>query len=420
MILNPYPCGRYNLLLIFGKIVIAAALMTAIVCQVYALEPNEVLVVANEKRPESVALARDYMDRRDIPAVNIVLVATDAQETVSRKNYNVRIAEPVRSAVRNRPHIRCLVLMYGIPLKVSPPAPTAAEKKKVRSLKQEERNIEAMLKADDIQADYRESLAVELKRVKKKIASLQKTDQLASVDSEIALVAARDYPLSGRIHNPYFLGFQDIEKVLRKKDVLMVSRLDGPTPGIVRRLIDDTLKTEAIGLKGTACFDARWPDNDEKPRSGYQYYDKSIHRAAGIVNKSGRMPVIVEASEKLFQKGECQEAALYCGWYSLAKYVDAFEWQPGAIGFHIASAECATLKKAGSQVWCKKMLEKGIAATIGPVGEPYVDGFPLPEIFFSFLVDGYLTLAECYLVSLPYLSWKMVLVGDPLYRPFKP
>jgi uncharacterized protein (TIGR03790 family) len=64
------------------------------------------------------------------------------------------------------------------------------------------------------------------------------------------------------------------------------------------------------------------------------------------------------------------------------------------------------------------MLEKGIAATIGPVGEPYVSGFPLPQIFFGYLVDGYLTLAECYLISLPYLSWKMVLIGDPLYRPF--
>lgn len=420
MILNPYLCGRHTLILFSGIIVIVAALISAFTGQVHALEPNEVLVVANQNRPESIALARHYMDRRDIPSGNIVLLATDALETVSRKDYNVRIAEPVRSAVRNRPHIRCLVLMYGIPLKVSPPVATAAEKRKVRSLRQEERNIEAMLKADEIQADYRQSLEDELKRVKKEIASLNRTDQLASVDSEIALVGAREYPLSGRIHNPYFLGFQDIEKVLRKKDVLMVSRLDGPTPGIVRRIIDDTMKTEAIGLKGTACFDARWPDNDQKPRSGYQYYDKSIHRAAGIVNKSGRMPVVVEASENLFKKGECQEAALYCGWYSLAKYIDAFEWQPGAIGFHIASAECTTLKKTGSQVWCKKMLEKGIAATIGPVGEPYVDGFPLPEIFFSFLVDGYLTLAECYLVSLPYLSWKMVLVGDPLYRPFKP
>jgi len=65
------------------------------------------------------------------------------------------------------------------------------------------------------------------------------------------------------------------------------------------------------------------------------------------------------------------------------------------------------------------MLEKGVAATIGPVGEPYVQAFPVPEIFFGYLVDGYLSLAESYLISTPYLSWKMVLVGDPLYRPFK-
>lgn len=62
------------------------------------------------------------------------------------------------------------------------------------------------------------------------------------------------------------------------------------------------------------------------------------------------------------------------------------------------------------------MLEEGIAATIGPVGEPYVQSFPVPEIFFKYLTEGYLTLAEAYLISLPYLSWKMVLVGDPLYR----
>jgi uncharacterized protein (TIGR03790 family) len=86
------------------------------------------------------------------------------------------------------------------------------------------------------------------------------------------------------------------------------------------------------------------------------------------------------------------------------------------VGYHIASSECTTLKNSNSRVWCKKMLDNGIAATIGPVGEPYVQSFPVPEIFFNYLTEGYLTLAEAYLVSLPYLSWKMVLVGDPLYR----
>jgi uncharacterized protein (TIGR03790 family) len=138
-----------------------------------------------------------------------------------------------------------------------------------------------------------------------------------------------------------------------------------------------------------------------------------------VVKKSRRLPVVLDEKKDLFKAGACPDAALYCGWYSLANYVDAFQWKSGSIGYHIASSECSTLKRKNSNVWCKKMLEKGVAATIGPVSEPYVNAFPLPELFFGLLVDGNLTLAECYLISIPYLSWKMVLVGDPLYRPFK-
>jgi uncharacterized protein (TIGR03790 family) len=130
------------------------------------------------------------------------------------------------------------------------------------------------------------------------------------------------------------------------------------------------------------------------------------------------MPVVKEETDKLFQPGQCSDAALYCGWYSLAKYVDAFTWQPGSIGYHIASSECTTLKNKDSRVWCKMMLEKGVAATLRPVGEPYVQAFPLPELFFGILVDGSFSLVETYFLSTHYLSWKMVLVGDPLYRPF--
>ena len=138
----------------------------------------------------------------------------------------------------------------------------------------------------------------------------------------------------------------------------------------------------------------------------------------GRVAESGRMPVKLDSTERLFQPGECPDAALYCGWYSLGKYVDAFTWKPGAVAYHIASSECATLKQKGSRVWCKRMLEEGAAAVIGPVDEPYVQAFPVPEIFFGLLVEGYLTLAECYAASTPWLSWRMVLIGDPLYRPF--
>jgi uncharacterized protein (TIGR03790 family) len=200
---------------------------------------------------------------------------------------------------------------------------------------------------------------------------------------------------------------------------MLVSRLDGPSEEIVRRIIDDSLQAEKEGLRGKAYFDARWTDPGSRKLSGGAFYDRAIHKAAGLVEKSKGIEVVIDSKQKLFQLGECPDAALYCGWYSLAHYVDAFTWARGAVGFHIASQECQTLKSKGSQVWCKKMLEKGVAATLGPVAEPYVEAFPIPDIFFGLLLDGRLTLAECYAVANPFWSWQMVLIGDPLYRPFK-
>jgi uncharacterized protein (TIGR03790 family) len=186
-------------------------------------------------------------------------------------------------------------------------------------------------------------------------------------------------------------------------------------------MIDDSLATEKTGLVGTAYFDARWakPSGDKaKNLQGYRLYDHSIHLAAERVASSGRLPVTVDDKPGLFQPGQCPDAALYVGWYSLRKYIDAFTWKPGAVGYHIASYECETLKKEGSTVWCKRMLEEGVAATLGPVAEPYVQAFPVPEVFFGLVLEGPVTLVEAYFLSLPFLSWQMVLLGDPLYRPF--
>jgi len=348
-----------------------------------ALEPNEVLVIANRNAAKSVGLARYYMKKRGIPEKNLVKLWVTDKETCSRYEYEKKIAARIRRILEQRDpdkRIRCLVIMYGLPLKVAPP---------------------------------------ELGSFNKNISYPKKSNQGAALDSEIALVRKKDYPLSGWLPNPYFLNFQNQKLLVEKNEVLMVSRLDGPSEAIVKRVIDDSLGAEKKGLSGTAYFDARWRDPGDRKLSGYALYDKSIHIAAGIVRKSNRMPVIEDSTQNLFQPGECPEAALYCGWYSLARYIDAFKWKSGSIGYHIASGECATLKRKDSQVWCKRMLEEGIAATIGPVSEPYVTAFAIPEIFFGFLVEGYLSLAECYLISNPYLSWKMVLIGDPLYRPFK-
>jgi uncharacterized protein (TIGR03790 family) len=109
---------------------------------------------------------------------------------------------------------------------------------------------------------------------------------------------------------------------------------------------------------------------------------------------------------------------LYVGWYSLKKYVPAFTWKQGAVGWHIASYEAMHLRDPKSDEWCGKMIQAGVAATIGAVNEPYLGAFPIPQEFFGLLMTGKFTLAECYWRTIPAASWRMTLIGDPLYNPF--
>src|SRR5262249_52379626 len=117
--------------------------------------------------------------------------------------------------------------------------------------------------------------------------------------------------------------------------------------------------------------------------------------------------------------GSCPEAALYCGWYSLANYVPSCKFVKGAVAYHIASAEAVSLRNPSAKYWCPRLLQDGVAATLGPVAEPYTIGFPRPAEFFGLLATGEYTLVECYSKTLLLSSWMTVLVGDPLYNPFR-
>jgi len=110
----------------------------------------------------------------------------------------------------------------------------------------------------------------------------------------------------------YFLGLRGQETRLDRDTVLIVSRLDGPDPATVRRLVDDVLLTEKQGLQGRTCFDARWPKPAAKNLSGYALYDASLHAAAEAVRASDRMETVrLDAHAELFQPGDCPKAALY-------------------------------------------------------------------------------------------------------------
>ena len=391
----------------------------------YGLEAEQIVVIANKMARHSVELAKYYMKVRGVPSENLVQIKAPDEEICSKEDYDKSIASPVRTFLKkydpNRERFHCLVTMYGVPLRVLAPKLTAEEQKELRELEKKYQSTLDQIKKEEQHRNNEglKALREEEAQIRKQIDHARKAFHGGSVDSELALVREDHYPLEGWLPNKYFLGYRNKEIRGMPGNVMLMSRLDGPSEKVVRRIIDDSLGAEKEGLKGRAYFDARWPDPGEQKVKGAAFYDRAIHNAARLVDRSKRMTTAIDSQERLFQPGECPDAALYCGWYSYGHYIDAFTWVKGAVGFHIASAECTTLKGRGSQVWCKMMLEKGVAATLGPVSEPYVEAFPVPDIFFGLLVEGKLPLAECYALSNPFWSWQMVLIGDPLYRPFR-
>jgi len=409
--------------LLFCAVVILALVLSLFPsCPAVALTADQLVIIANRTVPESLHLARYYMEKRNIPDQNLLLVETSREEFIGREGYDREIAGPVRIfLLKNDPaggRFACLVLFKGIPLRVGPARLGPFEKAQILQLKEELSGLTAKEKADGASPEKKKALRNDIVRIKAELLRVSRSDEGASVDSELALVMENGYPLAGWVPNRFFLGYQgrDVPGMLR--NVIAVCRMDGPTESVVRRMIDDSLFAEKNGLAGRAYFDAKWPERDDRDRSAYERYDRAIHSTARLVEKTGVMPVILDEREALFGPGEAPDAALYCGWYSLGRYVDAFTWGRGAVGFHVASAECTTLRKVESQVWCRMMLIKGAAATLGPVAEPYLQAFPEPRIFFRCLLEGR-SLVESYTLANPFWSWQMVLLGDPLYRPFK-
>jgi len=405
-------------------IIIVGGLLFLIGSSGYALKPSEILVIVNNRSPAGVELARYYMEKRGIPSDQIVRIKAKVKERCSREYFETVVLPPIRRFLRESSKgraIKCLLTVYGVPLVVNPPKPDKEDLEEITSVEKRLRNFQEALKALKKEGKKKGAsgkLEKEIKALRAKIKKLKKADQLASLDSELSLARFEKYRLKMWLPNPYFVGYKRNERLeTLKNKTLMVSRLDGPDFKTVKRIIDDSIRTESSGLRGVAYFDSRYT----KPNNGtsaYAWYDLSIKKAADYVEKSRFMKVVLDTSPELFKPCSCPNAALYCGWYSLAKYVDAFAWVPGAIGYHIASSECRSLHNKKASYWCIKMLEKGVAATLGPVAEPCVQTCPPPHLFFKFLMEGK-PLVEAYFLSKPSISWRMVLVGDPLYRPFK-
>lgn len=248
----------------------------------------------------------------------------------------------------------------------------------------------------------------------------------ASVDSELSLLWWPDANrrVIGMRRNP--LCWQNDEDVVGKRlpPTLMTARIDGPSYEVARRLITDSVAVQKTGLKGTFYIDAGLVPRfaGETNNRGYKEYDNKLLDLEQFLVQNTRLNVVTDKGPQLMGQGKpgsCDNAALYVGWYSLRNYIPAFKWNPGAVGWHTASFEAESLRDPKATQWCPQMLLNGVSGTIGAVAEPTLAAFPEPKSFFSLLLTGRYTIAECYWRTTPMVSWQMTLIADPLYNPYE-
>lgn len=387
-------------------ILLLAILAGAGVCGLRAANPgDEVVIVYNTRMPASREVADYYAARRLVPASQIFGFALSTNEDMSRAEYRDALAEPLAQALKKQklweigPHIvsastnqsgrvewrpitskiRYAVLCYGVPLRIQ---------------------HDPLLK--EASGD---NLRPELRR-----------DE-AAVDNELALLPYIEEkpPLFGPWRNLIYTT-TNTAMLHPTNGVLLVARLDGPTPALARGLVDKALQAEAEGLWGRAYFDVR---NTSDP--GYKAGDEWIRGAAEICRHLGFETVVDEKSGTFPAGFPLSQIAVYIGWYdenvSGPFAQPTVEFMPGAFAYHLHSTSAATLRST-NQHWAGPLLAKGATITMGSVCEPYLSGTPDVAVFTARLIFHGLTFGEAAYAGQPVLSWQTTVVGDPLYRPF--
>jgi uncharacterized protein (TIGR03790 family) len=187
---------------------------------------------------------------------------------------------------------------------------------------------------------------------------------------------------------------------------------------MARGLVDKALTAERAGLAGKACIDRRFgPHLESVEKNAYVSGDWSLSRAAELLQRAG-VSVIQDTNEAEFGTPpaplRCDDASFYAGWYSLNHYNDVFTWTPGAIGIHLDSL--SAVDPRGGSNWVANAVRRGITATAGAVGEPYLGGLPHVDGIVHDLLQG-ANVGDAFLRNTAGLKWMIINVGDPLYRP---
>jgi len=375
---------------------------------------DEVVVIYNSQVPASRAVAEHYAAARQVPANQLFGFALTTNEVITRADFTDFLQRPlaVKLAATGlwqfgpvefpasgglpahtdervvASKIRYAVLCYGVPLKIAP--------------------------SDSLETymdKFIEKFADESTRAK-----LRHNE--AAVDSELAwlpLVKLK-VPLTGPLMNPFYL-CTNRAALNCTNGILLVARLDGPTPEIASGLVDKALAAESNGLWGRAYFDTRnLPTNDV-----YYLGDLWLLAGAEVCREVGFDTAVDTNADTLPEAYPLSQVAIYAGWYdgdvSGPFKRPTVEFMPGAFAYHQHSFSGETLRST-TQRWCGPLLAKGATCTMGCVYEPYLQFMPNTGFFLQAFCSGY-TFGEAAWAAQVALSWQTTVIGDPLYQPFK-
>jgi uncharacterized protein (TIGR03790 family) len=355
----------------------------------FAQSGANVLVVANEALPASVEIAEYYVQRRQVPAEQLLKIRTSVADQVSRQEFDRTIHHPIhgwlaRAGAQDR--ILYIVLTKGVPLRIAG------------------------------QGGGR-------------------TTTIASVDSELTLLYRRmtgqAVSPNGNVPNPYFLADGQPAAARRfshvAHDIFLVTRLDGFSTADVKALIDRGM---APSTAGRVVLDQRAGLTD-KPNEWLAAAAKKLE-AQGQGER-----VVLEQTSRLV---EGQKDVLgYYSWGSndpsFTSRAPAVGFAPGALAALFVSTDARTFTEppaewkpgpweskqsyhAGSpQSLTGDLVRAGVTGVAGYVNEPYLDTSIRPDILFPAYFAGF-NLAEAFYLALPALSWQSVIIGDPLCAPF--
>lgn len=363
------------------------------------------LVVYNSNDPDSGALAQYYAARRNIPPERVLAISCPLTEEITRSQYDDTIRSPIVSylcqknwmeriprlervedrtkelLVATRNDIWAIVLMRGVPLKIAP----------------DPDDEDSMEDQPEFQTDA------------------------AAVDNELALLPVFGLPKGGFVPNIFYDDQVDGIKQVGPDlalHLVLVTRLDGPTPADVRRMIDDTLNAEQNRLAGLAVVDTRGITD---VKNGYISGDIWLRHARDSLVHDGWDVKFDDQPDVLPDTDPCNQVALYLGWYhngAIGPWVTPpNRFVPGAIAYHLHSFSATTVRSA-TVGWVGPLIAHGADATMGMVYEPYLELTPHEDIFARRLLQGDY-FAEAAYASERGLSWMLTVVGDPLYRPFR-